>query len=220
MKFAEAGALVYATDINEELVRDLQGHHGAGEIRSSKLDAIEGFLESVPQIDILFNCAGWVHNGTIQDCSEEDWASSFDINVSSMFRMTKAALPKLLKSPCPCIIGMSSVASSLKAVPNRFVYSATKAAVIGLTKAIAADYVSKGLRVNCICPGTVDTPSLRGRINAYENPEAALQAFIARQPMKRLGTADEIADMALFLASSRAAYITGQSFVVDGGWSM
>jgi 2-keto-3-deoxy-L-fuconate dehydrogenase len=172
------------------------------------------------RIDILFNCAGFVASGSILDCSEEEWARSLDLNVTSMFRLTRAVLPQMIARRNGSIINMSSVASSIKGVTNRCAYSMTKAAVIGLTKSIAADFVTKGIRCNAICPGTVDTPSLHQRLQATGDYEASLRAFVARQPMARLGSASEIAAMALYLASDESVFTTGQCHVVDGGWSL
>jgi len=171
------------------------------------------------KLDVLFNCAGYVHSGTIEECEEEDWAFSIDLNVSVMYRMIRAFLPALKVSGSASIINMSSVASSIKGVANRFVYGVTKAAVIGLTKAVATDFVKDGVRCNAICPGTVQTPSLDERLRSTGNYEEALKNFTARQPMGRLGTADEIAQLALYLASDVSAYTTGTSQIIDGGWS-
>jgi 2-keto-3-deoxy-L-fuconate dehydrogenase len=170
-------------------------------------------------LDILFNCAGMVPAGTILDCTEEDWSHAFDLNCAAMFRTAKAALPGMLARGGGVIINMASVASSIKGVPNRFAYGTTKAAVIGLTKAIAADFVAQGIRCNAICPGTVDTPSLHERLHATGDYTAAWKAFVARQPMGRLGKPEEIAALALYLASEEAAYTTGQAYVIDGGWT-
>jgi 2-keto-3-deoxy-L-fuconate dehydrogenase len=182
--------------------------------------AIAGLPETTGPIDVLFNCAGFVHHGTILDCEEQDWAFSFDLNVTAMYRTIRAYLPAMIEAGGASIINMSSVASSIKGAPNRFVYGTTKAAVIGLTKAVAADYVSKGIRCNAICPGTVETPSLHGRIAAQGDVDEARKAFIARQPMGRLGTADEIAHLATYLASDESAFTTGTTQVIDGGWSI
>jgi 2-keto-3-deoxy-L-fuconate dehydrogenase len=171
-------------------------------------------------VDILFNCAGFVHNGTILEASDEDWDFAFDLNVRSMFWTIRAALPAMLKNGGGSIVNMASVASSIRGLPNRFVYGASKAAVIGLTKAVAADYVLKGIRCNAISPGTVDTPSLQQRINAYDDPVAARAAFVARQPMGRIARADEIAPIVTFLASDDAAFVTGQTYSVDGGMTI
>lgn len=217
--FAREGATVWATDVNEAALTGLNG------CKTTRLDVRDGAMiadvttRSGP-LDILFNCAGMVPSGTILDCMEEDWGRAFDLNVTGMYRMTKAVLPGMLAKGGGAIINMSSVASSIKGVPNRFAYGATKAAVIGLTKAIAADFVAQGIRCNAICPGTVDTPSLQERLHATGDYEAARKAFVARQPMGRLGTAEEIAALAVYLASDEAAYTTGQAFAIDGGWTI
>jgi 2-keto-3-deoxy-L-fuconate dehydrogenase len=216
--FAAEGATVWATDVNETLLRDVRG------CRTRRLDvtdpaAIAATLAETGPLDVLFNCAGFVHSGSILECDEAAWRFSLDLNVSSMYRMIRATVPGMLERGGGSIINMSSVASSLKAVPNRFVYSVTKAAVIGLTKSVAADFITRGLRCNAICPGTVDTPSLHERLRATGDYEAALQAFKARQPMGRVGRPEEIASLALYLASDDAAFVTGQSHIIDGGWS-
>ena len=183
------------------------------------LSAIEHLVVGLERIDILFNCAGYVHNGTILDCSAEDWDFSFNLNVRSMFQMVKAVLPKMLAQQNGSIINMSSVVSSIKGAPNRFVYGASKAAVIGLTKSVAADFVTQGIRCNAVCPGTVQSPSLEARLKATGDYESARKNFIARQPMGRLGTPEEIASLVTYLASDEAAFNTGQCYVIDGGWA-
>ncbi|MGH2634331.1 MAG: SDR family oxidoreductase, partial [Tepidiformaceae bacterium] len=170
-------------------------------------------------VDILFNCAGYVHHGTILDCDEAAFDFSVNLNVKAMYRMARAFLPGMLERGHGNIINMSSVVSSVKGAPNRFIYGTTKAAVIGLTRSIAADFVGQGIRCNCICPGTVETPSLQGRINAFEDPVEARKMFIARQPLGRLGTAEEIAALALYLASDESSYTTGTAQIIDGAWS-
>jgi 2-keto-3-deoxy-L-fuconate dehydrogenase len=216
--FAREGARVIATDINMDALRDVAGcEHRRLDVRDP--EAIAALAREVGRIDILFNCAGHVANGTILDCDENDWAFSFDLNVTSMYRMIRAFLPAMLDAGAGSIINVASVASSIKGVPNRFAYGASKAAVIGLTKAIAADYVARGVRCNAICPGTVESPSLEQRLIATGDYEAARQAFIARQPMGRLGRPEEVAALALYLASDQSAFTTGQPFVVDGGWT-
>ncbi len=217
--FAAEGATVWATDIN---VAGLAGLDGC---RTEALDicdeqAIVDTMAAVGRVDVLFNCAGVVHAGTVLDCTDAEWRTAVDINVAAMVRTIRAALPAMVAHGAGSIINMSSVASALKGVPNRFVYSATKGAVIGLTKAVAADFVSQGIRCNAICPGTVDTPSLHDRLRATGNYEGALATFIGRQPMGRVGRADEIAALALYLASDESAFTTGQAHVIDGGWSM
>tara|TARA_B100000676_G_C18090489_1_gene859199 strand:- start:571 stop:1308 length:738 start_codon:yes stop_codon:yes gene_type:complete len=219
MDFASEGAEVIATDIDGDALSGLSGFDG---IATKVLDVTDGsavnnFAATMGTIDVLCNIAGFVHHGSVLDVEEKDWDYSFDLNVKSMYRTIRAFLPGMLKVGKGSIINMSSVASSLRGLPNRFVYGASKAAVIGLTKSIAADYVANGVRCNCICPGTVDTPSLEARIRAFDDPELARREFIARQPMGRLGTAKEIAAMALYLASDESNYATGTAFVIDGG---
>jgi 2-keto-3-deoxy-L-fuconate dehydrogenase len=217
--FAAEGANVWASDIRADAVADLPGCNGLVlDVRDK--DAIRQAAEKIGVIDVLFNCAGYVHAGSILDCDEQAWAFSMDLNVTSMYRLVSATLPGMLKNRRGSIINMSSVAGSIKGVPNRFVYGATKAAVIGLTKSIAADFVSQGIRCNAICPGTVDTPSLHERLRATGDYEAAWKAFTARQPMGRLGDAKEIAALAVYLASDESAFVTGQCHVIDGGWSI
>jgi 2-keto-3-deoxy-L-fuconate dehydrogenase len=181
--------------------------------------AIDACARETGPDDILFNCAGFVHHGTILECDDAAWEFSFNLNVRSMFWTTKAYLPGMLAKGKGTIVNMSSGCSSIKGAPNRFVYGTTKAAVIGFTKSLTSDFVGKGIRANAICPGTVDTPSLQGRIGAAADPEKARKEFIARQPMGRLGNAEEIADLALFLASDESSFITGAEFKIDGGWS-
>lgn len=219
--FAREGASVWALDINEAMIKSLAAE--ALGIKPFVLDvtdpaAIRAFASQIGDVDILFNCAGFVHEGTILQCEESDWDKSFDINARSMYRMIRALLPGMLARRKGSIINMSSLASSVKGVPNRFVYGATKAAVIGLTKALAVDVIAQGIRVNAIAPATVDSPSLRSRIAASADPVAARAAFEARQPMGRLGTAEEIANLALYLASDESSYTTGGVHVIDGGW--
>jgi 2-keto-3-deoxy-L-fuconate dehydrogenase len=171
------------------------------------------------QPDILFNCAGFVHHGTILECTDEEWSFAWDLNVGSMHRTIRAALPGMVERGTGSIINMSSVASSIKGAPNRYVYGTTKAAVIGLTKSVATDVITHGVRCNCICPGTVESPSLHDRLRATGDYEAAMKAFIARQPMGRIGAAEEIAALAVYLASDDSAFTTGHAHVIDGGWS-
>jgi len=213
--FAAEGAEVIATDINEAKLAGLE------RCRTERLDvtdaaAIEAFAARHGAIDVLFNCAGYVHHGTILETTEQDWEFSFDLNVRSMFRLTKAFLPAMLAQGRGNIVNMASVAGSVKGVPNRFAYGASKAAVIGLTKSIAIDFVTRGIRCNAICPGTVETPSLGERIAAQGDVEKARAAFIARQPMGRLGTPEEIACLALYLASDESTYTTGAIHIIDG----
>ncbi len=217
-RFAEAGARVVATDINTELLAGLQGcEPRLLDVTDSA--AVTALGAELGALDVLFNCAGYVHHGTVLDCDEAAWDFSFNLNAKAMYRTIRAFLPAMLAAGGASIINMSSVASSLKGVPNRFVYGASKAAVIGLTKAVAADFVTQGIRCNAICPGTVDTPSLQGRLHATGDYRQAHKNFVARQPMGRLGTAAEIAELALYLASDASAYTTGQCLVIDGGWS-
>ena len=220
LAFAREGARVLATDVQDEKLAQLAGER----LETRRLDvldpaAIRALAAELDPPDVLFNCAGFVHHGTVLDCDEEDWVHSFDLNVRSMYRIIRAFLPGMLARGSGSIVNMSSVASSVRGVPNRFVYGATKAAVIGLTKAVAADFVGRGVRCNAICPGTVDTPSLGERIANFDDPEAARRDFVARQPMGRLGAPEEIAELAVYLASDAAAFTTGAIHVIDGGWS-
>jgi 2-keto-3-deoxy-L-fuconate dehydrogenase len=223
LRFADEGATVWATDINQEALKSLAGENPAIQTRILDVrstEAVNALAAEIGVIDVLFNCAGFVHQGDIFACTEEDWAFSFDLNVTSMYRTCRAFLPAMIAAGKGSIVNMSSAASSVKGVPNRFVYGATKAAIIGLTKAIAADVVSKGIRSNAICPGTVETPSLAGRIAAQGDTDAVRAAFLARQAMGRLGRPEEIADLALYLASDESSFTTGQIFVIDGGWTI
>lgn len=221
LAFAREGAIVTATDIDAAALASLAAEQPG--ITTSVLDVRDGDAvfaalgRDAP--DILFNCAGFVHSGTILDLSDADWAFTWDLNVTSMIRTIRAALPGMLARGHGNIINIASVAGSIHGLPNRFAYCTTKAAVIGLTKALAADFVAQGIRANAICPGTVDTPSLEGRINANPDPVAARAAFIARQPMGRLGTPAEVAALAVYLASDESTYTTGQTHVIDGGWT-
>jgi 2-keto-3-deoxy-L-fuconate dehydrogenase len=218
--FAKAGARVFATDVNESKLAELKGVAGVQILKLDVLDAksVESVVAEIGRVDVLFNCAGVVHNGSLLDCTEAELDFAYDLNVKAMVRMIRAVLPGMLERGDGAIINMSSVASSVKGVPNRFVYSTTKAAVIGLTKAVAADYVGRGIRCNAICPGTVETPSLQDRLRAQGDYEKARTAFIARQPIGRIGRPEEIADLALYLAG--ATYTTGQIHVIDGGWAL
>jgi 2-keto-3-deoxy-L-fuconate dehydrogenase len=222
LAFAREGARVWATDLNAKALAGIEGKDG---IRTRMLDAtdeaaINKLAGEVGQVDILFNCAGFVHHGTILDCTPKDWDFSFNLNVKSMYLVTRALLPGMLKKGGGSIINMSSIASSVKGLPNRFVYGATKAAVIGLTKSIAADYVKQGVRCNCIGPGTVDTPSLGDRINAFADPAQARKDFIARQPMGRLGSVEDITGILVFLASDESKFATGNMYSIDGGMTI
>ena len=221
--FASEGAQVCATDINESLLQKLAAELPGIETR--KLDvrdtqAVDALAAELGPIDVLFNCAGFVHQGTILDCSEQDWDFSFDLNVKSMYRTCRAFLPAMIAAKKGSIINMSSGASSIKGAPNRFVYGTTKAAVIGLTKALAVDVIRQGIRVNAICPGTVESPSLEQRIAALGDAAKARKDFIARQPMGRLGTPEEIAALAVYLASDESSFTTGQIHIIDGGWTL
>ena len=221
--FAAEGAQVYATDLNDQLLQKLAAELPG--IQTRKLDvrdiqAVNALAAELGAIDILFNCAGFVHQGTILDCNESDWDFSFDLNVKSMYRTTRAFLPAMLATKKGSIINMSSGASSIKGAPNRFVYGTTKAAVIGLTKALAADFIRQGIRVNAICPGTVESPSLEQRIAALGDAEKARKEFVARQPMGRLGKPEEIAALAVYLASDESSFTTGQIHIIDGGWTL
>ena len=219
LAMAAEGAQVWATDVNEKL---LERYAGVANVRTARLDvldkdAIGAFFKSLPALDVLFNCAGVVHNGTALDATDKDLEFAFALNVRAQFWTIQAALPGMLAAGRGSIINMASVCSSMKGLPNRFVYGTTKAAVLGLTKSVAADYVARGIRCNAVCPGTVDTPSLGDRINANADPDAARKAFIARQPMGRLAQAEEIAPVVVFLASDESIFATGQAFTVDGG---
>lgn len=222
LMMAREGARVIATDINQAALDALHSENGAIETRLLNVRdkaAVEAAAKEIGAVDALFNCAGFVANGTILDCDEESWAFSLDLNMTAMYRMCRAFLPAMLDQGGGSIINMASVASSVIAAPNRFVYGATKAGVIGLTKAIAADFITKGIRANAICPGTVESPSLEDRLKATGDYEAAKKAFIARQPIGRIGKADEIAALVTYLASDESAYTTGVAHVIDGGWS-
>ena len=223
LAFANEGAEVVATDINPDTLNSLSNENPRIETRLldvTKPEEIQQAAEETGPIDVLFNCAGFVHHGTILDCEESDWEFSFNLNVRSMYRMIRDFLPAMLKAGGGNIINMSSVASSVMGLPNRFVYGASKAAVIGLTKSVAKDYIKQGIRCNAICPGTVESPSLQERIKAQGgNLEEVRAAFIARQPIGRIGTPEEIAAIALYLASDESAYTTGVAFNIDGGMS-
>ncbi|MGR3661628.1 MAG: SDR family oxidoreductase [Paracoccaceae bacterium] len=220
--FAAEGARVFATDINDEALAELDKIDGITAIKLDITDgdAVKKVMSEVGTLDVLFNCAGFVANGSILESTEKDWDFSFDINVKAMYRTILASLPAMLENGGGSIINMSSVAGSLNGVPNRFAYCASKAAVVGLTKSVAADYVTKGIRCNAICPGTVDSPSMHARLRATGDYEAALKAFKARQPMGRIGKPEEIAALAVYLASDESAFTTGQTHAVDGGWGM
>ena len=222
LAMAKEGAQVFATDINAETLATLQDE-ASGDVQSFALDVRDdasvrdGVARANP--DILFNCAGFVHHGTVLDATDEEWAFGFDLNVTSMFRTIRAAIPGMLDRGTGSIVNMSSAASSIIGAPNRFVYGATKAAVIGLTKAVAADYITTGVRCNAICPGTIESPSLHDRFRATGDFEQARKDFTARQPMGRIGQPEEIAALAVYLASDESAFTTAQIHIIDGGWS-
>ena len=222
LAFAAEGAQVLATDVNPAL---LASYAGVANVRTAQLDvmdkaAMARTVAGLARVDVLFNCAGVVHNGTVLQASDEDWEFAFHLNVRAQFWMIQAVLPGMLARGGGSIINMASVCGSLKGLPNRCVYGASKAAVVGLTKSVAADYVAQGIRCNALAPGTVDTPSLGDRINSYADPVAARQTFIARQPMGRLAQAHEIAPIAVYLASDESVFATGQIFSVDGGMTI
>lgn len=220
LAFARAGATVVATDINADALASLAGEAG---ITTRVLDVlneetVQSTIAETGPFDVLFNCAGVVHGGTVLDMADKDLDFAFELNVRAMIRTIRAVLPGMLERGGGSIINMASVASSVKGVPNRCAYTVTKAAVVGLTKSVAADYVTQGIRCNAICPGTVDSPSLQDRMRAQGDYDAARAAFVARQPMGRLGTPEEIADLAVYIAG--ATYTSGQAFAIDGGWTI
>jgi 2-keto-3-deoxy-L-fuconate dehydrogenase len=226
-RFALEGAKVIATDLDPDKLKGLGGRLYKLDVLSQ--DDIVAFARVVARefgpLDVLVNCAGYVHQGTALDCSDKDWDFSFDLNVKSMHRMIKTFLPSMLEKRSGSIVNIASAVSSIRGVPNRYVYGATKAAVIGLTKAVAADFIKQGIRCNAVCPGTIESPSLGERISAVSrdsgrSPEAVRQSFVDRQPMGRLGTPDEVAWFVLFLASDEASYITGHTHLVDGGMAL
>src|SRR5512132_1838981 len=224
---AREGASVIATDVNDAALGTLAGVENVTTRRLDVLDdaAVAALFGEIPPLNILFNCAGYVHHGTIIDCTPRDWAVSVNLNVRAMYVAIRAALPKMLarfdeRGEGASIINMASIAGSIKGLPNRFIYGTTKAAVIGLTKSVAADYVQRGIRCNAIAPGTVDTPSLAARIDAFPDPVEARKMFVARQPMGRLAKPEEIAPMVVFLASDEAAFVTGNVYSCDGGMTI
>lgn len=227
LAMAREGAQVLATDIRDDLLAVLSDEvrQAGGAIETQRLDvteaaAVRALIERQSRLDVLFNCAGYVHQGSILECSDEDWDRSFAINVRSMFTTIRAALPGMLAAGHGSIINMASVCSSIRGLPNRFAYGSTKAAVIGLTKSVAADTITRGIRCNAICPGTVETPSLHDRMRALGDVEEARKMFVARQPMGRLATADEIVPIVVYLASDESTFATGQLFTIDGGVSL
>lgn len=218
--FAREGAHVFASDIKESAFADLKK---AGVAETFKLDvlstdAVNEAAKRIGRIEILLNAAGFVHHGTVLECSDKDWDFSFDLNVKSMHRTIKAFLPAMLVAGSGSIVNIASAAGVLKAAPNRYVYGATKAAVAALTRAVAADFITKGIRCNCICPGTIETPSMLGR--AAAQGADGMKNFVARQPLGRLGTAEEIASLAVYLASDESSFTTGGAHVADGGWTL
>ena len=222
LAMAKEGAKVFATDVNMETLSTIRNTNHENieifelDVRSD--DSVrEGVRRAVP--DVLFNCAGFVHNGTILEAQDEDWDFAFDLNLRSMLRTIRASLPGMLERGSGSIINMSSACSSIIGAPNRFIYGTTKAAVLGLTKSVAIDYITQGIRCNAVCPGTVDSPSLHDRLHATGDYDAAMKAFVARQPMGRIAQAEEIAALVVYLASDESAFTTGQGHVIDGGWS-
>jgi len=227
LAMAREGASVCATDVNEKFLEDFKGVANVTTRRLDVLDdaAVEKLVGELPPLAILFNCAGYVHNGTILECAPKDWEFTMNLNVRSMYMMTRAALPAMVaehqsKGTWSSIINMASIASSIRGIPNRFAYGTSKAAVIGLTKSVAADFVQKGIRCNAIAPGTVDTPSLADRINAFADPVEARKAFVARQPMGRIAKPEEIVPLVVYLASDEASYVTGNVYSCDGGMTI
>ena len=223
LRFASEGARVIATDINADLLATLEGCE-TRVLDVTKDDAVKAIAAEIGPIDILFNCAGYVHSGTILECEPDAWAFSFDLNATAMYRTIRAFLPGMLAKGAGSIVNMASAASSVKGVPNRFAYGASKAAVIGLSKSVAADFVAKGIRCNAICPGTIESPSLHERISTQaaatgQSLDQVQKAFVARQPVGRIGKAEEIAALAAYLASDESAFTTGTIHMIDGGWS-
>jgi 2-keto-3-deoxy-L-fuconate dehydrogenase len=227
LAMAREGAKVFATDLREDLLSELVAEAKAEglHVEVSPLDvtddaAVAKLIGALPPIDVLFNCAGYVHQGTIFECEDADWDRSFAINVRAMYKTIKATLPKMLENGGGSIVNMASVCSSLRGLPNRFAYGASKAAVVGLTKQVAADFVARGIRCNCIAPGTVETPSLHDRMRQLGDIEEARKMFVSRQPMGRIATAEEIIPVVVYLASDESAFMTGQCVAVDGGMTI
>lgn len=222
LAFVREGARVMATDVRTDLLAGFDGMDGVTTRVLDVLDdaAVASAIDDISAVDILFNCAGWVHQGSLLDCGIADWDRSFDLNVRSMFVVTKAMLPKMIAAGGGVVLNMASVLGAHKAAPNRLAYAASKAAVVGFTRALAIDHVKQGIRCNCVCPGTVDTPSLGERIDAFADPAQARKDFVARQPMGRLATAEEVAETFVFLSSDESSFMTGQAIFVDGGMSL
>ena len=221
--FSNEGANVYATDINEKTLKSLNKEHQNIKVKrldSTDKSAVEEYSNSLDKIDVLFNAVGFVHHGSILECDEKDWDFSFNVNIKSMYFMIKSLIPKMIKQKKGNIINVASIASSIRGLPNRFVYGSSKAAIIGLTKSIAADFIKDNIRCNAIAPGTVHTPSWEDRVKAFKDPVQAKKDFIARQPMGRLGTPKEIADLAVYLASDESDFVTGVTHAIDGGMSI
>jgi len=222
LAMAAEGAHVFATDINEEMLFKLE-RDAEGNLETFVLDVLDdkAVKKAASDVnpDILFNCAGYVHHGTAVECTDHEWDFAFSLNVRSMWKMMQAAIPGMIKRGGGSIVNMSSVVSSVISAPDRFVYGASKAAVVGMTKSVAKDYVTHGVRCNCICPGTVESPSLHDRLRATGDYDAAMKAFVARQPMGRIATSEEVAALVVYLASDESAFTTGQAHVIDGGWA-
>jgi len=221
LAFSNAGAYVIATDINKESLKELNGKVNETHVLDvTNYDAIKRLVSSIKSPDILFNCAGVVHNGTILESNDDEWDFAFNLNSKAMYHMIKEVLPLMIKNGAGSIINIASVSSSTKGIPNRFIYSASKAAVLGITKSVAADYINDGIRCNAICPGTIQSPSLEQRLINMGNYEEARKQFVARQPMGRFGEAEEVANLAVYLASDASAFTTGQFHIIDGGICM
>jgi len=221
LAFSNAGAYVIATDINKDSLKELNGKVNETHVLDvTNYDAIKRLVSSIKSPDILFNCAGVVHNGTILESKDDEWDFAFNLNSKAMYHMIKEVIPLMIKNGAGSIINIASVSSSTKGIPNRFIYSASKAAVLGITKSVAADYINDGIRCNAICPGTIQSPSLEQRLINMGNYEEARKQFVARQPMGRFGEAEEVANLAVYLASDASAFTTGQFHIIDGGICM